>query len=118
MALDQVFAFAIILGTIGLLVWDRNRYDLVALLALLASVTCGHRSRDGGLPRLQPQHRRRRRLRARRQRRDRPLGLGVVMYLALSRATTSSPRGLLRIHPGPDYGYLSRPVRPWLRELI
>jgi len=41
MTLDQAFAFAIILGTIGLLIWDRVRYDLVALLALLASITCG-----------------------------------------------------------------------------
>ena len=41
MTLDQALAFAIILGTIGLLVWDRIRYDLVALLALLASVACG-----------------------------------------------------------------------------
>ncbi|HET9336180.1 MAG TPA: SLC13 family permease, partial [Sphingomicrobium sp.] len=41
MTLDQAFAFVIILGTIGLLIWDRVRYDLVALLALLASVACG-----------------------------------------------------------------------------
>lgn len=41
MTLDQVLAFAIILGTIGLLIWDRVRYDLVALLALLASIACG-----------------------------------------------------------------------------
>ena len=41
MTLDQAFAFAIILGTIGLLIWDRIRYDLVALLALLASVASG-----------------------------------------------------------------------------
>jgi di/tricarboxylate transporter len=41
MTLDQALAFAIILGTIGLLIWDRVRYDLVALLALLASVACG-----------------------------------------------------------------------------
>jgi di/tricarboxylate transporter len=41
MTLDQGFAFAIILGTIGLLIWDRIRYDLVALLALLASIACG-----------------------------------------------------------------------------
>ena len=41
MTLDQAFAFAIILGTIGLLIWDRVRYDLVALLALLASIACG-----------------------------------------------------------------------------
>jgi di/tricarboxylate transporter len=41
MTLDQALAFAIILGTIGLLIWDRVRYDLVALLALLASIACG-----------------------------------------------------------------------------
>ena len=39
--LDQAFAFAIILGTMGLLIWGRIRYDLVALLALLTSVACG-----------------------------------------------------------------------------
>jgi di/tricarboxylate transporter len=37
MTLDQALAFAIILGTIGLLIW----IDLVALLALLASIACG-----------------------------------------------------------------------------
>jgi di/tricarboxylate transporter len=41
MTLDQTLAFAIILGTIGLLIWDRVRYDLVALLALLAALACG-----------------------------------------------------------------------------
>jgi di/tricarboxylate transporter len=41
MTLDQALAFAIILGTIGLLIWDRARYDVVALLALLASIACG-----------------------------------------------------------------------------
>jgi di/tricarboxylate transporter len=41
MTLDQTLAFAIIIGTIGLMVWDRIRYDLVALLALLASISCG-----------------------------------------------------------------------------
>src|ERR671919_2828652 len=41
MTLDQAIAFAIILGTIALLIWDRVRYDLVALLALLAAVVCG-----------------------------------------------------------------------------
>ena len=41
MTLDQTLASAIIFGTIGLLIWGRIRYDLVALLALLASVTCG-----------------------------------------------------------------------------
>jgi di/tricarboxylate transporter len=41
MTLDQALAFAIILGTIGLPIWDRIRYDLVALLALLASIAGG-----------------------------------------------------------------------------
>jgi di/tricarboxylate transporter len=41
MTLDQGFAFAIILGTIALLIWDRIRYDLVALLALLVSIASG-----------------------------------------------------------------------------
>jgi di/tricarboxylate transporter len=41
MTLDQALAFAIILGTVALLIWDRIRYDLVALLALLASIACG-----------------------------------------------------------------------------
>jgi Citrate transporter len=41
MTVDQALAFAIILGTIGLLIWDRIRYDLVALLALTASIGCG-----------------------------------------------------------------------------
>ena len=41
MTLDQAFAFVIILGTIGLLIWGRIRYDLVALLALLAAIACG-----------------------------------------------------------------------------
>jgi di/tricarboxylate transporter len=41
MTLDQAFAFAIILGTMGLLIWGRIRYDLVALLALLVSIACG-----------------------------------------------------------------------------
>jgi di/tricarboxylate transporter len=41
MTLDQAFAFTIILGTMGLLIWGRIRYDLVALLALLISIACG-----------------------------------------------------------------------------
>jgi di/tricarboxylate transporter len=41
MTLNQALAFAIILGTMGLLIWGRIRYDLVALLALLTSVVCG-----------------------------------------------------------------------------
>ena len=49
MMLDQAFAFAIILGTMGLLIWGRIRYDLVALLALLTSVTCGIVKPDRGI---------------------------------------------------------------------
>lgn len=41
MTVDQGLAFAIIAGTIGLLIWGRIRYDLVALAALLASVIAG-----------------------------------------------------------------------------
>ncbi len=41
MTLEQGFAFAIVLGTIGLLIWGRIRYDLVAMLALLAAIACG-----------------------------------------------------------------------------
>jgi di/tricarboxylate transporter len=39
--LDQAFVFAILLGMIGLFVWDRIRYDLVALIALLAALAAG-----------------------------------------------------------------------------
>lgn len=41
MTLDQAFVFAILVGMVGLFVWDRIRYDLVALLALLAAVAAG-----------------------------------------------------------------------------
>ncbi|WP_119461611.1 SLC13 family permease [Rhodospirillaceae bacterium SYSU D60014] len=41
MTLDQAFAFAIVIGLIALLIWDRIRYDLVALAALLAAITAG-----------------------------------------------------------------------------
>jgi di/tricarboxylate transporter len=41
LTVDQALAFAIILGTMGLLIWDRVRYDVVALVALLAAVVCG-----------------------------------------------------------------------------
>lgn len=39
--LQQIFAFAILAGLIVLFIWDRIRYDLVALLGLLASILCG-----------------------------------------------------------------------------
>ena len=38
MTLDQAFAFSIVAGMMALFVWGRLRYDLVAMLALLASV--------------------------------------------------------------------------------
>ena len=41
MTLDQLFAFGIIGAVIALLIWDRLRYDLVGMLALLASVATG-----------------------------------------------------------------------------
>ncbi len=41
MTLDQALAFAIILGMMALFVWGRLRYDLVALLSLLAAIAAG-----------------------------------------------------------------------------
>ncbi len=41
MTLDQGLAFAVILGMMALFVWGRLRYDLVAMLALFASVLVG-----------------------------------------------------------------------------
>jgi di/tricarboxylate transporter len=41
MSLDQGLAFAIIAGTMALLMWGRLRYDLVALASLLVAVACG-----------------------------------------------------------------------------
>jgi len=41
MTVDQVLAFAIILGMMALFVWARLRYDLVALLSLLAAIAAG-----------------------------------------------------------------------------
>ena len=41
MSLDQAFAFAIVIAMMAMFVWGRLRYDLVALLALLASVASG-----------------------------------------------------------------------------
>ena len=38
---DQMMIFAIIAGSIGLFIWNRWRYDLVALAALFASVVAG-----------------------------------------------------------------------------
>ncbi len=41
MSRDQILTFALLFGLIGLFLWDRLRYDLVALLALLAAVAAG-----------------------------------------------------------------------------
>ena len=41
MTLQQGFAFAVVIGMMALFIWGRLRYDLVALLALFASVILG-----------------------------------------------------------------------------
>jgi di/tricarboxylate transporter len=41
MTLQQAFSFAVLGGLLVLFLWDRLRFDIVALLALLASVACG-----------------------------------------------------------------------------
>src|SRR5262245_36443992 len=41
MTLDQGLAFTIVVAMMGLFAWGRLRYDLVALLALLASIIAG-----------------------------------------------------------------------------
>ncbi|MCB4820983.1 SLC13 family permease [Roseicella aerolata] len=41
MTLDQIFAFSILAGTLGLFVWGRIPYDVVAMLALLAGLVTG-----------------------------------------------------------------------------
>lgn len=41
MTLDQALAFSIIIGMMVLFIWGRLRYDLVALLALLAAIAAG-----------------------------------------------------------------------------
>lgn len=41
MTTQHLLVFAILAGTVGLFVWDRLRYDLVALLALLVSIAVG-----------------------------------------------------------------------------
>jgi Na+/H+ antiporter NhaD/arsenite permease-like protein len=41
MTLPQILAFTILAGMMGLFVWGRIRYDLVAVLALLAAVLVG-----------------------------------------------------------------------------
>jgi di/tricarboxylate transporter len=37
----QAYSFGILGLTMGLFMWGRLRYDLVAVLALLASIACG-----------------------------------------------------------------------------
>src|SRR5918993_1653373 len=41
MTVDQFLAFAVIAGMMGLFIWGRLRYDLVAGLALLAAMAVG-----------------------------------------------------------------------------
>src|SRR5687768_6522912 len=41
MAFDQVLAFVVLAATMVLFIWGRLRYDLVAVLALLAAVFTG-----------------------------------------------------------------------------
>ena len=41
MTLDQGLAFAIVIGMMALFAWGRLRYDLVAVLALLAAIAAG-----------------------------------------------------------------------------
>jgi di/tricarboxylate transporter len=41
MTLDQALAFVVIAGMMALFVWGRLRYDVVALLSLLAAIACG-----------------------------------------------------------------------------
>lgn len=41
MSRDQILTIALLFCLIGLFLWDRLRYDLVALLVLLAAVGCG-----------------------------------------------------------------------------
>jgi len=41
MTLDQALAFAIIIGMMALFIWGRLRYDLVAVVSLLAAIAAG-----------------------------------------------------------------------------
>lgn len=41
MTVDQALAFSIVMGMMALFVWGRLRYDLVALLSLLAAIAAG-----------------------------------------------------------------------------
>jgi hypothetical protein len=78
--LDQALAFAIIIGMMGLIIidimglfaWRRWRYDLVAVVALLAAVPVGIVPADKGFLR-QRRHRHYRCERAAHQRRGRAI---------------------------------------------
>ena len=41
MTFDQSLAFAVLIGTVALIIWGRVRYDLAAMLGLLAGVAVG-----------------------------------------------------------------------------
>jgi di/tricarboxylate transporter len=41
MTLDQALAFAVVIGMMALFIWGRLRYDVVALLSLLAAIAAG-----------------------------------------------------------------------------
>ena len=41
MTREQFLSLAVLAATLGLFVWDRLRYDIVALIALLLAVVCG-----------------------------------------------------------------------------
>ena len=41
MTFEQIYVFAVLAGTLGLFVWGRWRYDIVALIALVAVVLAG-----------------------------------------------------------------------------
>ena len=41
LTVDQIAIFLILAGVLGMLIWDKLRYDLVALAALLLSIAVG-----------------------------------------------------------------------------
>ena len=41
MAQDQLIIIAILVFSMGMFIWGRWRYDIVALIALMATVACG-----------------------------------------------------------------------------
>ena len=95
MTLDQGLAFAIVIGMMALFVWGRFRYDLVALLALLAAIAAGIVPTEGGLLRLQRRHRHHRRLRAARQRRRGAIRRGRARGAALGPYLTSTTQQIV-----------------------